>query len=198
MLQFALDLLEKIGLWGLFTATAIEASSLPFPGAVFILIYGYLIPASPFKIMIIAVLNSFVYVSFSLIPYLIGYRLEGFTKRWLDSEKVEKAQEKFRKYGEWSIALSRPTGFGNYISYLSGISKVKLWHFILFSFIGVLPWNLLLLFIGSLGTLDTVQRFLDISEKFGYVIVGVIGIVVIAWWVNKREKKQRDQMYKDE
>ena len=58
MLQFALDFLEKCGVFGLFAATALEASSLPFPGALFILIYGYIMDIGPWKLVLLAAANS--------------------------------------------------------------------------------------------------------------------------------------------
>lgn len=194
MLQFALDFLEKCGVFGLFVATAIEASSLPFPGALFILIYGYLMKLGPWKLVLLAAANSVVYTAFTMIPYGIGHKLERFSKKRFDEKKVEKAQEWFKKYGEWSIALSRPLSIGNYISYISGVSRVKPWRFILLTFLGIFPWTTLLLFIGNQGNLATVQRFLDMSQKLGFVIVAAIIVLGIAWFCFRRyQQRQRSE-----
>ena len=106
---------------------------------------------STWQLVAISALNSLVYVVFSLIPYYIGKYLGNLTQKKFDEKKVKKAQEWFQKYGEWSITLSRPTGFGNYISYISGISDISIWRFGLLSYLGVFPWNTLLLFIGNYG-----------------------------------------------
>ena len=120
MLQFALDFLEKCGVLGLFAATALEASSLPFPGALFMLIYGYIMNVSSWKLVLLSAANSVVYTIFTLVPYGIGHKLEKYSKKRFDEKKIAKAQNWFKKYGEWSIALSRPLSIGNYISYISG------------------------------------------------------------------------------
>lgn len=193
MLQIALDILEKGGLWGLFAATAIEASSIPFPGALFVLIYGYLMDVSSWQLVCIGALNSLVYVSFSLIPYFIGKRMGDFSQKKLDKKKVKKAQAWFQKYGEWSIPLSRPTGFGNYISYISGITNIALWRFVLLSFLGVFPWNTLLLFIGNSGSIERVQRFLEVYQKFGYIIATMLVMVVLFWWFFIKKTKEQNQ-----
>ncbi|MGX9707351.1 DedA family protein [Laceyella tengchongensis] len=195
MLQIALDFLDKCGMWGLFVATAIEASSLPFPGALFVLIYGYLMDVSPWTLVLISAINSFVYVAFSLIPFYLGTRIEKFSKKKFDQKKIEKAQMWFKKYGEWSITLSRPTGFGNYISYISGMSHISLWRFIVFSYLGVFPWNTVLLFVGRKGNLDTVQHFLDLMQKFGYILAGVVALAFGVWYLFKKNK-QRTQCEK--
>lgn len=189
MLQIALDLLAKCGIWGLFVATAVEASSLPFPGGLFVLIYGYLMDVSPLTLVLISALNSMVYMAFSLIPYYLGTRIEKFSKKKFDQKKIQKAQYWFQKYGEWSITLSRPTGFGNYVSYISGMSRIKLWRFLLFSYLGVFPWNTLLLFIGRKGNLDTVQQFLDLTQKFGYILFGTAILVLGGWYLLKKNKQ---------
>jgi len=193
MLQVALDFLEKCGVWGLFAATAIEASSLPFPGALFVLIYGYIMDVTPFQLVMIGVANSMVHTLFGLVPYGIGTKLEKLSKKKLDSNKVEKAQIWFQKYGEWSIALSKPTGFGNYISYIAGMSKIGPWRYLLFSFIGNFPWNMLLLCVGYYGNLETVQRFLELSEKFGILLL-VLTIIVVGVVLIIRRERQKDRM----
>lgn len=182
MLQQALNFLRDFGIWGLFLSTAIEASSLPFPGATFVLIYGFLMKVAPWELVLISFINSIIFTIFSFIPFGIGYKVESFTKKKFDPAKIEKAQNWFRKYGEWSIALSRPLSIGNYISYLSGMSKIKPWRFALFTFIGAFPWNTLLLLIGNAGSLEMIQQFLDFMEKFGTAIAVLVVLVLIGWW----------------
>jgi membrane protein DedA with SNARE-associated domain len=196
LMQYVLEFLEKCGIWGLFAASAIEASSLPFPGAAVVLVYGFVLKVTqnttPWQLISISFVNSLIYVVFSLIPYQIGRKLEAFSKKKFDVKKIEKAQLWFQKYGEWSITLSRPTGFGNYISYISGISKIKTGRFLFFSFLGVFPWNTLLLFMGSMGDLETIQRFLDRSEKWGiYLFTTLIFVIAIGFIIKRIRQKER-------
>lgn len=194
MLGEALEFLESFGVWGLFLATAIEASALPFPGALFVLIYGYIFKANPMTLILIGAVNSMVYTVFSMIPYYIGSQIERISKKKFDEKKIEKAQKWFKKYGEWSIALSRPTSLGNYVSFISGMSQIKPWRFLFFTFIGVFPWNTLLLFVGNLGTLDSVQNFLTMSRRFGYLSFGVVALILVTWFgVKKYKQKQESQ-----
>ncbi|WP_164491758.1 DedA family protein [Staphylospora marina] len=197
MLQTALDFLKQCGVWGLFAATAIEASSLPFPGATFVLLYGYLIDVGFWGMVLIGAVNSLVYTLFSLIPYYLGSGLGKWSRKKVDPQKIEKAQAWFRKYGDWSITLSRPTGFGNYISYISGMSGIKPWRFLLFSYIGVFPWNVFLLMVGHSGNLETIHQFLDGLERIGLVLVAV-GVLAIGTWMILRRRTRRAEVHCEE
>jgi membrane protein DedA with SNARE-associated domain len=189
MLQLALDVLEKCGVFGLFAATAIEASSLPFPGALFTLIYGYIMHPDPWKLLFLSLANSIVYTSFTMIPYGIGYKLEKFSRKRYDAQKIAKAQNWFKKYGEWSIVLSRPFSVGNYISYISGMSRIRPWRFVGFTFLGIFPWSTLLLYLGNKGGLATVQRVTELTQKFGYLLLIILLIVGLTWFLLRRQKK---------
>jgi membrane protein DedA with SNARE-associated domain len=182
MLQFVFDFLNQCGLWGLFASTAIEASSLPFPGAVFVLIYGFIMDVNSWQLFLIGLANSMVFTLFAMIPYAIGYRLEKFSKKKFNTEKIAKAQIWFQKYGEWGITLSRPLSIGNYVSYIAGLTRIRPWRFIFFTFLGACPWNITLLFIGHSSSLAGIQRFLKVLGNFGTIVTISIVIIGLVWF----------------
>ena len=148
----------------------------------------------PWKLVLLAAANSVIYTLFTLIPYGIGNQLEKFSKKRMNQKKFKKAQEWFKKYGEWSIALSRPLSIGNYISYLSGFSRVKPWRFIVLTYLGIFPWSTLLLFIGNKGSIDTIQHFLDMSQKAGLIIIAFVVVIGIVWfYIRRNQEKQRSE-----
>jgi membrane protein DedA with SNARE-associated domain len=197
MLEFAFTFLERCGVWGLFGATAIEATSLPFPGALFVLLYGYIMQVSSWQLILIGLVNSLIFSLFTLIPYAIGYQLENFSTKKMDSKKVKKAQEWFRKYGEWSITLSRPLSVGNYVSYIAGLSKIKPIRFFIFTFLGSFPWNTVLLFIGRSSSVEGIQKFLTTLGKFGTLIIVVLAIIGVIWgliwWYRRKNQNEEDK-----
>ncbi|WP_345241339.1 hypothetical protein [Pontibacillus salipaludis] len=81
MLDFIVSTLKDWGLFGLLLSLSIEASSLPFPGGLVVLAYGYILKASAITSLGIALLAGGVYTLFSYIPYVIGYKLEGKLKK---------------------------------------------------------------------------------------------------------------------
>jgi membrane protein DedA with SNARE-associated domain len=197
MLDFAFTFLERCGIWGLFGATAIEASSIPFPGALFVLLYGFIMQVSAWKLVLIGLVNSLIFSVFTLIPYAVGYQLESFSsKKMGDTKKIKKAQEWFRKYGEWSITLSRPLSVGNYVSYIAGLSKIRPIRFFLFTLMGSFPWNTALLFIGRSSSVEGIQKFLKTMGKFGTITASVVIFAalvwVIIWWYRKKNQNQKE------
>lgn len=193
-LQTVFDLIKSFGMYGLFVATAIEASSVPFPGAMFVLVYGFVVDLNGWQLVLLGAVNSVVYTVFTLIPYAIGYRIESYSKKKFDKRKIEKAQVWFQKYGDWSITLSRPLSIGNYISYLSGISKVKPIRFIILTYLGVFPWNTFLLFAGSSGSLESIQQVLKIMEKFGFWFIIIVLITIgVGLFLRYNRQKQRSE-----
>ncbi|WP_244668197.1 DedA family protein [Bacillus sp. NTK074B] len=174
-----MNLIKELGMWGLFAGNAIEASSLPFPGALVTLTYGYVLDPSWIKLIILSITSSIVYTVFSYIPYGIGFTLKDKIKEKTSSKKIEKGQKWFRKCGLWSIAITRPLGIGNYISYVAGISKVNKWKFGGLTFIGIFPITVTMLIVGKNGNLKSVQSMM--SHVQTYLLIG--GAVVITGYL---------------
>ncbi|WP_174615152.1 DedA family protein [Virgibacillus ihumii] len=190
MLEFILDFLKEFGPIGLYISLAVESSSVPFPGTIVALVYGYLLNPSVMDAVWISLLASFVYTVFSFIPYGIGYKLEEKIKRKWNRKKIEKAQSFFNRFGQWSISFSRVLGIGNYISYAAGISKVKPVRFGILTYVGILPWLYVMLLLGQAGQLDTVTNFLSSAQK--YIVGGIILLIIsylIYRYMKKRNKK---------
>lgn len=140
--------LNKIGLIGLFLAMFLEGSSLPFPGVIVVLSYGYAMDLSIIEAVFISIVMSIIYSIASFIPFLLASRCEGIIRKKF-GRKLDKAQAWFIRYGMWSISLSRPFSVGNYISYVAGMSKVPKLKYFFYTFIGILPWSFIMLVIGN-------------------------------------------------
>ncbi|KKI91905.1 hypothetical protein WQ54_12300 [Bacillus sp. SA1-12] len=177
MFEFILTTLNSLGIWGLFLGLALEASSLPFPGVLFVLTYGYLLKPSWGMVAILTITGSFVYTIFSYIPYFIGLKLQDNLKQEKYEKKIKRAKAWFDKYGEWTISLSRILGVGNYISYFAGMIKVNPWRYGVLTFIGILPWVLFMLILGRAGIIKTVIDLFTSIQK--YLVIGLaLGLIV--------------------
>ncbi|HEX6922924.1 MAG TPA: VTT domain-containing protein [Bacillales bacterium] len=190
MLDFIMEILKHIGLWGLFLSLAIEASSVPFPGTLVALVYGYLLDPSIIELIWLSLVSALVYTAASFIPYGIGFKLEDRIKRKMNKKKFEKAQKWFAKFGQWSIAIGRPLGLGNYISYISGISKVKPLRFGILTFIGIFPWIFVMFFLGQAGNLKTISGFLSGLQQYLYMGIGAAIILYIIYRITKKKRNK--------
>ncbi|MGM7700616.1 DedA family protein [Pseudalkalibacillus sp. Hm43] len=185
MFQMVIDLIKEYGVWGLLLSVALEASSVPFPGGLVTLTFGYFLDPSWTKLFTYSLMASAVYTLFSFIPYGIGHKLEDKLKEKTNTNKIEKAQRWFKKCGSWSIALTRPLGLGNYVSYIAGVSKVNVWKFGILTFIGIFPWTMTMLWLGSTGNLKSIKGFLDEIQLYGFV---ALGLAVLIYFVYRQRK----------
>ncbi|MBO0995904.1 DedA family protein [Bacillus sp. SD088] len=179
MIQQFLEWLQTLGLPGLFFVMFLEGSSLPFPGLILVLSYGYILAPSYIQIVFIAFGMSVSYTLASFVPYYVGKKLGGhFPKRF--RKGLEKGAAYFNRYGVWSVALSRPFGIGNYISYIAGMSNVQLYKYIILTFIGIYPWSYVMIFLGNYfkGNYQAFQHFFESYSFYGYGII-IIGIAII-------------------
>lgn len=188
MLEIVVDVIKEFGIWGLLTSLAIEASSLPFPGGLVTLVFGYILNLTMTEVILYGLLASAVYTCFSLIPYYIGAKFEDKLKEKTSRKKIEKAQKWFQKCGVWGIAIARPIGLGNYVSYAAGLSKINIGTFLSLTLLGILPWTIAVLWLGSVGNLKSVKSFMDDFQLYAIiaVVVGVFGYILY-----RRKKKHR-------
>ena len=100
--------------------------------------------------------------------------------RWLtmDWEDVQRLDHFFHKHGHWVIFVFRfmPT-FRTIISLPAGMSKMPLWKFLIFTFIGSAIWNAILagagFYFGS--------RFEQLDRYVGPVAIATTALIIAAY-----------------
>lgn len=193
MIQNLLDVLDGWGMAGLLIVMAIEGSSLPFPGIILILAYGYVLNPTIPEVIASAVAMSLVYSLASYLPYGIGFKLDALLPLRF-RRKLLKAQQMFRRYGQWSIALSRPFGVGNYISYVAGMCKVKAVNYGVLTFLGVLPWAIAMLFLGRIfkGNGQAITLYFQDYQWYLYAtLIAVLSAFVTVWYYRRNRRGVR-------
>ncbi|WP_422123271.1 DedA family protein [Planococcus sp. X10-3] len=193
VVQQILRILEDLGLFGLFSAIFLEGASVPFPGIIAVLAYGGLLDLSIAGMAGIAAIMAVIYSFASLIPYYIGNKLEHLL--WNRIRKgLDKAGRLFKRYGVWSIALSRPFGIGNYISYLAGISEVRLSQYLVLTFTGIFPWCFAVLYLGDYLN-GNYERFVALFNEYRFEFYGtglLLAIVFVSYSVWRRKKNKKE------
>jgi len=151
---YFMDLINRWGYWCIFTGVLLEGLTVPFPGAFFVVVAGALVVKLKLSIWGIIFYASLGYTAGSLLPYLAA-RLGGscVLNRYgryifLTPRILQVAEFWFQKYGKWVVCLSRPFFIGNYISYLAGLTKMKLAPFLFYTIMGILPWCGVLGYVG--------------------------------------------------
>ncbi|MGM0845334.1 MAG: DedA family protein [Bacillota bacterium] len=172
-----LNFLVGLGVWGLLLGVLIEAVSLPFPAALFILVYGYILQPSPMEIILYSFAVSLFYVLISYIPYWLSIKYEAAIRRKLSKRKQEKFDRWTEKYGDWTITLGRMLGMG-YIAYLGGFCSIKPVRYGLLTFLGVLPVSIAMFYLGSIGNLNVLK---ESFQNVQWVINGILLTTIISY-----------------
>ncbi|WP_088051567.1 DedA family protein [Virgibacillus dakarensis] len=189
MIQQFLDWLGAIGKPGLYIVMLLEGSSLPFPGVILVLSFGYILSPGYWNTALLAVEMSMCYSLASLVPYFLAMKLEGyFPERF--KKGLDKAKSFFKQYGIWSIALSRPFGIGNYISFVAGMSNVSVVKYAILTFVGIYPWAYVMIMLGDYfnGNYERFRSFFSSSSVYVYIglVIAVIGIAFILYYKKVR------------
>ncbi|TYS01566.1 VTT domain-containing protein [Rossellomorea vietnamensis] len=181
-----MNFLVGLGIWGLLLGVLIEAVSLPFPAALFILIYGYILQPSPLEIILYSLAVSVFYVMVSFIPYWLSIKYETDIRRKLSKKKQQKFDRWTEKYGDWTITLGRILGMG-YIAYLGGFCSIKPARYGMLTFLGVLPVSITMFYLGSIGNLAALKEGFNNVQ---WVINGLLLTTTVSYVLFKLLKRK--------
>lgn len=195
------DFMEQYGYIGILLMIALENLFPPIPSEVILTFGGFMTTytnMTPLGVIVIATLGSLVG---AIILYFIGRllgveRLEKIIERWghilrVKKEDIRKADKWFDKYGYWAVLLCRMVPLiRSLISLPAGMSNMKLVPFLLFTTIGTLIWNTLLVSLGTAvgGNWSKIVEFMDVYSKIAYAIIAVVIVVVFVLYIRRARK----------
>ncbi len=181
MTQFLLGLLYKGGYLGIFVLMILENVFPPVPSEVILLGAGALVEQGKMDAIVLWIIATAGTLAGNLFWYWLGYRwsedqLKRVIDRWgrwltFEWDEFTKARDIFRKYGDWIVFLLRFSPLlRTIVSLPAGLAKMKLWRFALFTFLGSLIWNGLLI-LGGRALAGVIDRY---EAAAGYVIVAIV------------------------
>ncbi|UUZ93935.1 DedA family protein [Paenibacillus sp. P25] len=127
-----------------------------------------------------------------LVSYFLGrkvgkpflYKFGKWVK--LTPERLHVAERWFQKYGLWAVAFGYYVpGIRHFTCYLSGVSNVKLWRYLLYAGSGALVWCTTFLTLGHIiganapAIMEMVHRYMGISIT---ILAVVVIIIVYLYW----------------
>lgn len=204
-------ILDNLNYWVVALFMAIESSFIPFPSEV-------VVPPAAWKAMDPNSGMSFILVIvFATIGADLGALVNYYLAKWvgrpiiyrfadsrighmclIDRQKVEVAEEYFRKYGAASTIFGRLVpAVRQLISIPAGLAGMHVGKFLLYTTIGAGVWNTVLAAIGwgiyeytdYKTTHDVYQQAVQYSHEIGYVILA-LAVIVVAFIAYKGIKKK--------
>lgn len=209
--ELFLWILDNLNYWVVALFMAIESSFIPFPSEV-------VVPPAAWKAMDPDSGMSFILVIvFATIGANIGALINYYLAKWvgrpiiyrfadsrighmclIDRQKVEVAEEFFRKHGAASTIFGRLVpAVRQLISIPAGLAGMHVGKFLLYTTIGAGIWNTVLATIGwgiyqytdYKTTQDVYKQALKYSHELGYIILA-LAVVIVAFLVYKGLKKK--------
>ncbi|WP_391206535.1 DedA family protein [Psychrobacillus sp. L4] len=193
------DWLSQFGYLGVFLLILIENIFPPIPSEVILTLGGFMTTTTTMTRLGIVIASTAGSVGGAAILYWIGTlldvnRLEKIVQKYgkllrLTTKDIQKANVWFDKYGVWAVFFGRLVPLvRSLISIPAGMSKMSFGLFLLFTTLGTLIWNTVLVSVGAAvgENWDEIVRYMDIYSNVVYIILAIIGIIFLVWYFKKR------------
>lgn len=204
MEQIIINIMEQVGYLGVFLLIAIENIFPPIPSEVILVFGGFMTTYTNLNIPIMIVAATLGSLVGALVLYYIGKifnkeRLKrivngkiGKVLR-LKASDIEKADHWFDKKGNKTVFFCRFIPIvRSLISIPAGMSEMPMQKFLIYTILGSLIWNTVLIIIGSVvgDKWETIVGYLDNFSNVILIILVIIFVVAMYYWFVIRRKKQ--------
>lgn len=192
MIEFAISVIDQIGLIGAALIIAIEVVIPPIPSEAILLLTGFNVALGRFgfvEAIIATTIGSLIGAS---LLYLLGRvftqeRLEQMVQKWgkyvgLHLKDLKKTLTWFERHGALLVLFGRMFPIvRSLVSIPAGLVKMGIAKFYIFSTIGIVIWNTLWISIGMhLGeNWAQGEEFAQILDYVVYAVVAVVGIYIL-------------------
>lgn len=153
--RFVISTISTLGYTGILLTMAIESACIPLPSEIIMPFSGYLVTTGQFTMLGVTLAGAIGNVIGSIAAYYVGvWGGRPFVERYgpyflMSHRDLDIADRWFAKYGEAAVFFSRMLPvIRTFISLPAGIAKMHFPRFVLFTFIGSIPWCYALAYIG--------------------------------------------------
>ena len=188
---FIVSTISVLGYPGLVLLMGIESACIPLPSEIIMPFSGYLVYTGRFNLWAVAVAGAVGCVVGSLAAYWVGmYGGRPIIQKYgryvlISQHDLDLADRWFSRYGELIVFGSRllPV-IRTFIAFPAGVARMNMTRFVIYTFLGSLPWCLGLAYVGQvLGEQwdknDTLKTWF---HSFDFVI-GIVGLLAAVWWI---------------
>lgn len=187
---FVITLIATLGYAGVVITMTIESACIPLPSEIIMPFSGFLVAQGRFSLWGVALAGAIGNVIGSTLAYAVGrYGGREFVWRYgkyflIVHRDVDRADRWFARYGQWAVFFTRLLPIvRTFISLPAGMARVRFVPFIIYTFLGSIPWCLGLALVGfKLG-----ERWETIGVYFHRcdAVIGTVLLVGIAWWIRQ-------------
>jgi membrane protein DedA with SNARE-associated domain len=195
LVQFAVDVIDKMGLIGVFLLMVGESACLPIPSEGTMLFAGFNVAEGEYSLFAVTAVGVAANVVGSWIAYAVGYfgRVDLIEKHGrkvlIRPHHLKKADDWFDRYGDATVFFSRMLPIiRTFISLPAGVAKMPFWRFTVLTTLGCIPWVFLIAFIGK----QAGDRWEEWKDNLHYIDYAVLAAIVLAVaWLGLRYYRRR-------
>ncbi|MFY9903372.1 MAG: DedA family protein [Trichococcus sp.] len=193
--------MEQFGYFGVAFLIMIENLFPPIPSEVILTFGGFMTTTTDLNIPLMIVAATIGAVVGAAILYGVGTlldveRLDKLVDKYgnilrITHTDIHKADSWFDRYGFWTVFFCRFVPLiRSLISLPAGMANMNFGLFLLFTTVGTVIWNTVLIYLGAAvgSQWETIVHYMDIYSNIAYVIIAILGIAGIIWYIRKRKQ----------
>lgn len=201
MQNWILNIMEQYGYIGISLIIAIENLFPPIPSELILTFGGFLTTYTNMTILGVIIAATIGSVGGAIILYLFGriFDIEFLGRivdRWgrilrVKQEDLEKADRWFSRYGYWTVFFCRMVPLiRSLISIPAGMAKLNFGLFLLFTTVGTLIWNTVLVSLGALlgENWEKIVELMDVYSNLTYLILAILAVAFVLFWFLRKRK----------
>jgi membrane protein DedA with SNARE-associated domain len=194
IVNVAVDVVDAMGLGGVFVLMVLESACIPVPSEATMLFAGFNVSAGHYSLFEAVAVGSVANLVGSWIAYAVGYygRVDILEKHGgkvgIRKSHIEQADRWFEKHGDATVFFTRMLPIvRTFISLPAGVARMPFWRFSVLTLAGCVPWVLMLTYIGKQAG-DNWTKWKDNLHYVDYAVVALI-IAGIVYLIVKRRRR---------
>jgi len=192
IVQLAVDVVEALGLLGIFVLMVLESACIPVPSEATMLFAGFNVAEGQYSLFAAVAVGSIANLVGSWIAYGIGWfgrvdLLEKHGKKLhIKPSHLEWADRWFQRHGDATVFFTRMLPIiRTFISLPAGVARMPFWRFTVLTLAGCVPWVLMLTFIGQQAG-EQWESWKDSLHYVDYAVAAAIVLGIVYLLVRRR------------
>lgn len=202
MQHLIIDIMNRFGYFGISLLIMVENLFPPIPSEVILTFGGFITTQSQLNIIAVIAYSTIGSVAGAIILYLLGRllnddRLGALVDKYgkllhLKRENIQKSQNWFAKHGAVSVLVCRFVPIvRSLISIPAGMAKMDFTKFCIYTVIGTVIWNTVLVYLGAAAG-NNWEAIVKIFEKYSKAAL-LVGFVIIVMYLIKKFRKNKQK-----